>query len=88
MVAAVDELHGEVGELRDHVSQIARDYALATKPTVLPPLLPTRKHKVPIDPKEEDGDFGHGPDAHRAATQNRGKDTKDFTLEPPSGNSM
>lgn len=72
MIASVDDLRGEVGELRDQVKQMARDAVPVPRAARLPPLLPTLEH-LKIKETKEEGGYDHEPNGQCASTQNRGK---------------
>lgn len=72
MIATVDDLRGEVGELRDQIKLMNRDTAPVPRALGLPPLLPTPEH-LKIRETKEDMDYGPGTSSQGASPQNRGR---------------
>uniref|UniRef100_A0A0D9XXI9 Uncharacterized protein n=1 Tax=Leersia perrieri TaxID=77586 RepID=A0A0D9XXI9_9ORYZ len=78
MVKAVADLREEMGELRQQVSQIARNPVLHIKPGDLLPILSTSNEAWAGVVKEEERKFfttfdRHGPSVHDDQSMHRGK---------------
>lgn len=87
MVASVDELRDEVGELRQQVKVMAREATPARNAAEMPSLLPLPEHLKPKELKEED-DQGRRPNEVNDSIQNRVRIRENSTMEFSSGNGM
>ncbi|KAG8083754.1 hypothetical protein GUJ93_ZPchr0016g2548 [Zizania palustris] len=83
MDGAVEELRGEMGDLKAEVDRISRNPVLTVRPVDLPGLLPTPVKRsasegvLPTLLKVEEA--LHRPDGHRLPTTNRGEIGRGFT---------